>query len=348
MRKDQDRGAVFRSLREAAGWTVERMAEVAGVTVDDIAAYERGERVPAPDLIRKVASELGVPKSVMEGTGGPSRPDPLFSPSAETGAATSRPALDLDDLDGLELGLADSTRKYRLEAAQRRDQGHPRMAFERLEFAERISRGSDKAWVLAQKAALLYEWGDLAGALEELHYAVREVEEHGEKRDRIKVRLQQAATLCAAGRAAEAEKDLAKLKRLAAHDDDTDEPLRLRLRWMEGRVADACGRTAEGAERIAEVRAALGAAGKTLEAALAAVELAVLRVVLGDLAGAQEAAEQAVPVLEARNDREALGVAKLLRRLTQAGTLTPERARSMLREITRTPTGRLLAFEAVP
>lgn len=342
MMKDQDRGAVFRSLREVAGWTVEKMAEVAGVTVDDIAAYERGERVPAPDLIRKVAAELGVPKSVMED---PGRPDPFFPPPGKAAAAMSRPALDLDDLEGLEQGLADSTRKYRLEAAQRRDQGHPRMALERLEFAERISRGLDKAWVLAQKAALLYEWGDLAGALEELRYALREMEEQGEPQDRIAVRLQQAATLCAAGRAAEAEKDLAKMKKLAS---GIDEARRLRLRWMEARVADARGRTAKGAELLAEVLGALDAAGKTLEAALAAMELAVLRAVLGDLAGAGEAAEQAVPALEARNDREALGVAKLLRRLAQAGTLKPERARAMLQEITKTPAGRILAFEAAP
>jgi transcriptional regulator with XRE-family HTH domain len=346
MMKDPDSGAVFRSLREVAGWTVEKMAEVAGVTVDDIAAYERGDRIPAPDLIRKVAAELGVPKSVMDGPpSGTRRPDPFLFPLGKTAADTPRPVLDLDDLDSLEKGLADSTRKYRLEAAERRDQGHPRMAFERLEFAERISRGPDKAWILAQKAALLYEWGDLAGALEELRRAVREVEEQGEKSGRIAIRLQQAATLCTAGRAAEAQKDIAKMKRLAS---GIDEPLRLRLRWMEGRVADACGRTAEGAKLLAEVHAALGAAGKTLEAALAAVELAVLRTVLADLAGAREAAEQAVPVLEARNDREALGVAKLLRRLTQAGTLKPERARAMLQEITRTPTGRILAFEAAP
>lgn len=345
MMQDQDRGAVFRSLREVAGWTVEKMAEVAGVTVDDIAAYERGERVPSPDLIRKVATELGVPKSVMEGPDRPSLPDPFFSSLGKPAAATSRPALDLDDLEGLGQGLADSTRKYRLEAAQRRDQGHPRMALERLEFAERISRGPDRAWVLVQKAALLSEWGDLAGALEELRRAIREMEESGEPQDRIAVRLQQAATLCASGRAAEAEKDLAKMKKLAK---GIDEPLRLRLRWMEGRVADACGRTAKGAELLAEVRGALDSAGKTLEAALAAVELAVLRTVLGDLAGAQEAAEQAVPVLEAQNDREALGVAKLLRRLAQAGTLKPERARAMLQEITKTPAGRTLAFEATP
>ena len=344
MMKDQDRGAVFRSLREVAGWTVEKMAEVAGVTTGDIAAYERGERVPAPDLIRKVASELGVPKSVMEGSSGPSRPDPLLSPLGGA-AAAPRPALDLDDL---ELGLGDSTRKYHLEAAQRRDQGHPRMAFERLEFAERISRGPEKPWILAQKAALLYEWGDVAGALEELHYAVRDMEKEGGKKGRLAVRLQQAAVLCTAGRAAEAEKDLAKMKRLAGDAAEIDELLRLRLRWMEGRVADACGRTAEGAQLLAEVHGALAAAGKTLEAALAAVELAVLRTALGDLAGAEGAAGQAVSVLEARNDREALGVAKLLRRLAQAGTLKTERARAMLREITKTPTGRILAFEAVP
>ncbi len=334
MMRDQERGELFRSLREVAGWSLEKMAEVTGATVEDISAYERGERVPAPELVQRVARELGVPAAVTEGLGGTS-PAPAI-------ASEPRPELDLDSLD---LDLGDSMRRYRLEAAERRDQGHPRMALERLEFAERIAHGRDKPWILAQKAALLSEWGDGAAALAALHEAVRRMDEHGEPKDRIAVGLQQAAALCAAERAAEAEKGLARMKRLAA---GTDEPLRLRLRWMEGRLADALGRTAKAAEILAEVQGGLNAADRTVEAALASVELAVLRTVLGDLAGAHEAAEQAVPVLEARSDREALGVAKLLRRLSQAGTLTPERARAMLREITRTPTGRILAFEAVP
>jgi excisionase family DNA binding protein len=53
-------GARLRQLREAVGWSQQRLAAVSGLTNESISRFERGEDDPLADSIRRLAQALGV------------------------------------------------------------------------------------------------------------------------------------------------------------------------------------------------------------------------------------------------------------------------------------------------
>jgi len=60
-------GAQLRSLREAAGFTQEELATIAGLSVHAVSALERGERRrPYPETVRSLATALDLPSSVRD------------------------------------------------------------------------------------------------------------------------------------------------------------------------------------------------------------------------------------------------------------------------------------------
>ena len=60
-------GAQLRSLREAAGFTQEELATIAGLSVNAVSALERGERRrPHPETVRSLATALDLPSSVRD------------------------------------------------------------------------------------------------------------------------------------------------------------------------------------------------------------------------------------------------------------------------------------------
>jgi transcriptional regulator with XRE-family HTH domain len=60
-------GQRLRDLREAAGLTQGKLAEVAGLTLDGISQLERGRRLPGWDTVLALAKSLGVPCTAFEG-----------------------------------------------------------------------------------------------------------------------------------------------------------------------------------------------------------------------------------------------------------------------------------------
>lgn len=55
-----------RDVREARGYSVEDLAVTCGLSVDEITAIENGEDAD-PDRLRRIASSLGLPETVLIG-----------------------------------------------------------------------------------------------------------------------------------------------------------------------------------------------------------------------------------------------------------------------------------------
>ncbi|WP_118847927.1 helix-turn-helix domain-containing protein [Pleomorphomonas carboxyditropha] len=62
-------GANVRHHRKAKGWTLERLAELVGVSQETIGKIERGKAAPLFETAEKIAAALGVPASVLFGAG---------------------------------------------------------------------------------------------------------------------------------------------------------------------------------------------------------------------------------------------------------------------------------------
>jgi predicted ATPase/DNA-binding XRE family transcriptional regulator len=106
-------GAQLRALREAAGFTQEELATIAGLSVHAVSALERGQRRrPHPDTIRALSSALdlnGETRAALIASTRLSEPDAAIEPLRETSlpvAPTSLIGRD-DDLATLRQWLAD-------------------------------------------------------------------------------------------------------------------------------------------------------------------------------------------------------------------------------------------------
>lgn len=60
-------GANVRHHRKAKGWTLERLAELVGVSQETIGKIERGKAAPLFETAEKIAAALGVPAPVLFG-----------------------------------------------------------------------------------------------------------------------------------------------------------------------------------------------------------------------------------------------------------------------------------------
>lgn len=62
-------GANVRHHRKARGWTLERLAELVGVSQETIGKIERGKAAPLFETAEKIAAALEVPTPVLFGAG---------------------------------------------------------------------------------------------------------------------------------------------------------------------------------------------------------------------------------------------------------------------------------------
>ncbi len=60
-------GANVRHHRKAKGWTLERLAELVGVSQETIGKIERGKAAPLFETAEKIAAALDVPAAVLFG-----------------------------------------------------------------------------------------------------------------------------------------------------------------------------------------------------------------------------------------------------------------------------------------
>lgn len=108
-------GAQLRSLREAAGFTQEELATIAGLSVHAVSALERGQRRrPHPETVRALAAALDLPPDGRDALLRTARAKPV-APDLDAWAAPALPRLPTplvgraDDLVVLNRWLADST-----------------------------------------------------------------------------------------------------------------------------------------------------------------------------------------------------------------------------------------------
>jgi hypothetical protein len=154
--------------------------------------------------------------------------------------------------------------------------------------------------------------GELGAADRVLALADEKLARGGSPRLRFAAAQNRAYLATEAGDAARAAALLPRVLELA-RTIDLGALDRLRLRWLEARVAAAAGRAAE-AETIArETKAGLLAAGLELDAALLSLELAVLLAEQGRAHEVRALAAEVLPQLEGREVyREALVALQLV------------------------------------
>jgi tetratricopeptide (TPR) repeat protein len=116
---------------------------------------------------------------------------------------------------------------------------------------------------------------------------------------------------------------------------------RLRLAWVEGRIAAGLGRREEAQERLEAVREGFAAAGATYDTALVSLELAELHLAAGRPAAARRVASETVPLFAALEvPRElAAALAQLRRAAAEEGALTAALLREVGRAVRRAQPG---------
>lgn len=116
---------------------------------------------------------------------------------------------------------------------------------------------------------------------------------------------------------------------------------RLRLRWIEGRIAGGLGRTAEAIEVLNRVRGELASEEIAFDTALVSLELAKLFASEGRAAEVKALARHMVPIFQSQQiHREALAALAFFQQAAERATVTVELAegvRSYLERARRNP-----------
>ena len=194
---------------------------------------------------------------------------------------------------------------------------------------------------LISKGLLLTEMGDSASALEALRQADRLIDPEREPRLRLCIHHNLADNLSKAGRHREAAALLPDLKDLAATHGTAQD--RLRLDWVEGRIAAGLGDHERAGRLLSQVRRTFLDAGNAFEAALAGLDLAVSYLQVGAAGEVRKLAEEMATVFrEAEVPREALAALLLFQEAARQETATAALAREVASSLSRV---RGLAFD---
>lgn len=187
---------------------------------------------------------------------------------------------------------------------------------------------------LISKAFLLIEMGESEPAIQVLKKANGLIDPDREPRLLLCVRHNLADNLSKAGRYREAADLLPEVKPLAAaHGNAFD---RVRLAWIEGRVAAGLGDHKQARRLLTEVRQKFLAEGNAFDAALAALDLAISYLEVGKIAEVQDLADEMVTVFRDHDvDREAMAALLLFQEAARRETATVELAREVAASLSR-------------
>ena len=198
------------------------------------------------------------------------------------------------------------------------------------------------------RAKIREELGDLNGMLAELESLIEEYDSieavpasdvEAENLARAYAHYNLLFALVAAGRSDEASRRLAEVRNQFGLAGQAD---RLRLRWLEARIAAGLGRQADAEKILLEVRSEFFERRMGYDAALVALELATLYVTEGRTAEIKQLATEVLPLFESREvHREALGALILFQRAAEQERLTADLARQVAAFLSRE---RSLAF----
>ncbi|HYH47024.1 MAG TPA: hypothetical protein VEG34_15180, partial [Thermoanaerobaculia bacterium] len=218
--------------------------------------------------------------------------------------------------------LLDPTRILDLEASLRRAQRRFADSLALLnEALTQAAAGEPTARLLIKKAFTQEQQGDYPGAISSLLAAAPLLTPDCNPRLRFAQRFNLAVALVHDGRAPEADALLPEVRAIAQElANDLD---RVRVLWLESRVAAGLGARAEAVAKLEEVHRAFVERGLAYDTALAGLELAALYLEEGRHAEVRPLAAATETVLRAqRVQREALAAAWLFCEAAARDTVT--------------------------
>lgn len=219
-----------------------------------------------------------------------------------------------------------------LESSLRRDQRRFGSALDLAEQALGLYRkiqdfhGTGKMFL--QKAKILEDSNDLEGAIELLRRPEEAIDPEREPHLYATARFNLTCCLVRLGRHQEAESLLPEVR---SRFRDTAQPLdSVRLRWTEGAIAFGLGKDEEAEAAFQEVQAEFLALNMDYNAALVALDLAVLLSKQGRGAELKRLAVDLLAAFEAREiSRESTAVLILFQRACEEERMTAELARQL-------------------
>lgn len=245
-----------------------------------------------------------------------------------------------------DVGLLDGSRLLDLEASLLRAQRHFAAALERLEQALALnSTGAGRGRILLNKGTVLEKLGSYEAAIEAFQDAEPWIDRESEPRWYFGLRFNWIACLCHTNRYQEAEAALPELRALTKKPEQAMDLVK--FCWLTGRVAGGLGRTAEGIEALAAVRAKFAEKKKTYDEALVGMELAGLYLKQGRTADVKKLVGEMEPVFRDQEvheeARKALG---LFRQAVELETMTEELVRRLVAFLYRAQHNPELCFES--
>ncbi|HSL83900.1 MAG TPA: tetratricopeptide repeat protein [Thermoanaerobaculia bacterium] len=238
---------------------------------------------------------------------------------------------------------------WSLLASLRIDQGRYREARQLLDRSLAIYRQfrskRDEGKVLMQLANAEGYSGNPEAAVEILHRAVGVLDKAGEKRLLFWAHLNLFDWMVEAGQALEALARYEKSRDL--YDEHGTEPsIRLRQRWLEGRIYAGLEDFNLARKKFEEVRATAIERGLSYEVAMVSLELALVHLRLGDVARVQDLAEEITPLLRSHElHRHALAAMYLFRDRARTERATVGFLQEILRYLRRARNNPFLRFE---
>ena len=269
----------------------------------------------------------------------------------------------INDLRGSDVALATATRHWEagasgdpglfseaivlgLEATIRKAQRRFPEALRRIEEALAADQGGLRAQLLLAKAQILGAVGDIEASTEVLREAIPYIAEDREPRTALGVRFQLMICLCLQDRAAEAAHELPNLHVLAEKlDQDMD---RVRLVWLEGKVAAGTGRVEEAEEAFEQARRKFVSYKPPLvfNYALVSLDLGLLLLGQGRNIEVATLAEEMVSIFSSQGvHREALAALQMFCEAAKRGAATVELTRGVIRFLHRSQEDPELRFE---
>jgi transcriptional regulator with XRE-family HTH domain len=223
-----------------------------------------------------------------------------------------------------------------LEASLRRAQQRFPEALDLLERARALAEPNDLevSRILLKREHVFERMGDFPAALAMLDEAAPRIAASGDPRQAFLLRHKTVNNLCHLERYAEAETLLPEVQELAARQGNGLDSLR--VLWLEARVDIGQGRRSDAEQKLEQVQREFTSRALSYDAALAALELAVLWLEVGRTAEVRGLAVGMAWIFETQKiHREAMAALRLFTEAARQEAATVELARRAIAELKR-------------
>jgi tetratricopeptide (TPR) repeat protein len=238
----------------------------------------------------------------------------------------------------------DGARLLDLKASLRRPQGRFAEALELHTLALATAKQGELGPILINKAKTLEEMGHFDEAVEAFKQAEAFVDSQRQLRLWFALRCNLTVIFTHIGRFEEAEELLPEVRQLV---DRLGTGLdKVRVRWLEGKVAAGLGHRNEALAALSQVRSEFAVRRIAYDNALVTLELAVLHLELGRPKELKSLARQILPIFEAQGGhREAFAALVLFREAAEQEAATVEFTRHIIEYFHRARHSPNLRFE---